>query len=111
MTEYSWDNALTQKDVGYFFSPDNTDFPKEIIEKTYTLKENEVAKDLVVHELYGYFIVKRIPVDMTYVEKNIDAIIADYDKPRIQKLISEWGENMKVTYCDGWDKLTPDSVQ
>ena len=111
MTEYSWDNALTQKDVGYFFSPDNTDFPKEIIEKTYALKENEVAKDLVVHELYGYFIVKRIPVDMTYVEKNIDAIIADYDKPRIQKLISEWGENMKVTYCDGWDKLTPDSVQ
>ncbi|MBP1537959.1 MAG: peptidylprolyl isomerase [Ruminococcus sp.] len=111
MTEYSWDNALAQKEVGYFFSPDNTDFPKEIVEKTYTLKENEVAKDLVVHELYGYFIVKRIPVDMTYVEKNIDAIIADYDKPRIQKLISEWGENMKVTYCDGWDKLNPDSVQ
>lgn len=110
MTEYSWDSALTGKESGYYFSPDNTAFPKELIDKTFSLKENEVAKDVVTHEIYGYFIVKRVPVDMTYVEKNLDALISDYDKPIINKLITEWGSNMKVTYCDGWDKLNADSI-
>lgn len=110
MKEYSWDTALAANEAGYYFSKDNTSFPTELIEKTYSLKENEAAKDIVTHEMYGYFIVKRLPVDMDYVEKNLDALISDYDKPIINKLISEWGANMKVTYCDGWDKLTPDSI-
>ena len=78
--------------------------------KTFTLKENEVAKDLISNDTYGYFIVKRCNINMDYVEKNIDNMIAQYDQPRIDKLIQEKADGLTVKYCDGWDKLTIDSI-
>jgi hypothetical protein len=47
---------------------------------------------------------------MDYVEKNIDNMIAQYDQPRIDKLIQEKADGLTVKYCDGWDKLTIDSI-
>lgn len=110
MKEYGWDNALASNGAGYYFSKDNTSFPTELIEKTFSLKENEVAKDLLIHEMYGYFIVKRAAVDTKYVDENIDALLREYDTPLIQKKMAEMCEQLDVKYCDGWDKLTPDSI-
>ncbi len=110
MKDYGWDTALATNEAGYYFSKDNTSFPTELIQKTFTLKENEVAKDVLVHEMYGYFIVKRVAVDMKYVEEHIDALLQEYDTPLIQKTMTELCEKLDVKYCDGWDKLTPDSI-
>lgn len=110
LKEYGWDTALATNEAGYYFSKDNTSFPTELIEKTFSLKENEVASDVLVHEMYGYFIVKRVAVDMKYVEEHIDALVQEYDTPLIQKTMNEMCENLDVKYCDGWDKLTPESI-
>ena len=110
ITEYGWDTTLAANNVGYYFSKDNTSFPTELIQKTFSLKENEVAKEVLTHETYGFFIVKRSAVDMAYVEKNIDALIGDYDQPLISKKIAEIGNNMSLKYCEGWSKLTIDSI-
>ena len=110
ISEYGWDSALASNNAGYYFSKDNTSFPTELIKKTFELTENEVAKDVLTHEMYGYFIVKRAPVDMTYIEKNLDALISDYDQPLIAKVISEMGNNMSVKYCEGWSKLNAESI-
>ena len=75
-----------------------------------SLKENEIAKDVVIHETYGYFIVKRSKVDITYVDKTIDSLIYEYDQPLINKMINELSNSLEVKYCDGWDKLTIDSI-
>ena len=110
MKEYGWDFNLASSGTGYHFSKDNTSFPTELIEKTFTLKENEVASDVLVHESYGYFIVKRVAVDMNYVEEHLDALLSEYDTPLIQKQIAEMCAKFEVKYCDGWDKLTTDSI-
>ena len=107
---YGWDTALAANPEGYYFSKENSDFPAELISKTFTLKENEVAKDLISNDTYGFFIVKRCAINMDYVEKNIDNMIAQYDQPRIDKLIQEKADALTVKYCDGWDKLTIDSI-
>lgn len=110
MTQYGYDTALATNEKGYYFSKDTTSFPTEIVEKTFTLKENEIASDVLEHELYGYFVVKRMPVDETYVDSNIDALIGDYDTALINKLITEINNDMQVKYCEGWSKLTADSI-
>lgn len=108
--EYGWDATLANNNAGYYFSKDNTSFPTELIQKAFSLKENEIAKDVVIHETYGYFIVKRSKVDITYVDKTIDALISEYDQPLINKMINELSNSLEVKYCDGWDKLTIDSI-
>lgn len=110
ISEYGWDRTLAANNVGYYFSKDNTSFPSNIIEKAFTLKENEVAKDLLVDETYGYFIIKRETPDMEYIEKNIDAMIAEYDSPSIIKMVDEKNKAMTVKTCDNWDKITIDSI-
>ena len=59
---------------------------------------------------YGWFIIKRLPVDMDYVEKNIDSLIVEYDSPAVSKLYSEIMEKMEVSYNDIYEKLTPQSI-
>lgn len=108
--EYGWDATLANNNAGYYFSKDNTSFPTELIQKAFSLKENEIAKDVMIHETYGYFIVKRSKVDITYVDKTIDALISEYDQPLINKMINELSNSLEVKYCDGWDKLTIDSI-
>ena len=108
--EYGWDATLANNNAGYYFSKDNTSFPTELIQKAFSLKENEIAKDVVIHETYGYFIVKRSKVDITYVDKTIDSLIYEYDQPLINKMINELSNSLEVKYCDGWDKLTIDSI-
>ena len=110
ISDYGWDRTLAANNVGYYFSKDNTSFPTELIQKAFSLKENEIAKDVVIHETYGYFIVKRSKVDITYVDKTIDALISEYDQPLINKMINELSNSLEVKYCDGWDKLTIDSI-
>ena len=107
---YGWDTTLETNTDGYYLIKGSTDFPSDLVEKTFSLKENEVASALVENESYGYFIVKRLPVNMEYVEKNIDAMIAQYDQPNISKMILERADKLTVKYCDGWDKLTIESI-
>lgn len=110
ISDYGWDTALAANNVGYYFSKDNTSFPANIIEKTFTLKENEISKDLLEDETYGYFIIKREAPDMSYVEKNIDAMIGEYDAPLINKMISEKNKTIEVKTCDNWSKFNIDSI-
>ncbi len=110
ITENGWDTRLASNNVGYYFSKENTSFPKELVEKTFTLKENEVAKELVENEVYGYFIVKRLAPDTKYIDENIDSLIQIYDQPLQEKMYSEKSNSMEVKTCDNWDKITIDSI-
>ena len=65
----------------------------------------------VVSESYGWFIIKRMPIDMDYVEENMDTMIQDYDLPQRQQVYIDIMESMKVDYSDTYKKLTIDSIQ
>ena len=83
---------------------------EELVKDAFTLKENGISTKLTENDTYGYFIIKRLPVDMDYVEQNIDDMIYSYDTPAISKLYNEKMDKMEVKYCDQWDKITADSI-
>lgn len=106
--EYGWDPGMETYEQGYYMNR-NSNFVDEFKNAGFKLKENEVS-DLVESTEYGWFIIKRLPVDMDYVEKNIDSLIVEYDSPTVSKLYSEIMEKMKVSYNDIYEKLTPQSI-
>ena len=109
LAEYGWDPGMETNPQGYYMTH-NTSFVPEFLEAGFALKEGEVVSDLVVSSAYGWFIIKRNPVDMDYVEQNIDKMIQEYDLPRIQKVYTDIMDDMKVTYSDVYNQMTIDSI-
>ena len=108
--EYGWDIGLEDPTNGYYFNKDTTGYPESLVTAAFALKENEISSEIVTDSTYGYFIVKRLPVELDYVNQNIDDMIYSYDAPSISELYQKMMDKMKVTYCDGWDKITADSI-
>lgn len=106
--KYGWDPGMESSPDGYYVNK-NTSFVQEFKDAAFKLKENEIS-GLVENNSYGWFIIKRLPVDMDYVEKNIDNMIKEYDTPKISELYNERTEKMKVVYDEIFDKITADSI-
>ena len=109
--EYGWDMFLDDPKKGYYMKRDNTGgYPKDLLDMAFSLQPGEVSSELVENSKYGYFIVKRLEPDMDYINENLDEMIASHDQPAIEAKFSEVMDNMEVTYCDQWSKLTIDSI-
>lgn len=106
--EYGWDPGMESMPGGYYVN-ENSGFVEEFQTAAFELKENEIS-GLVENSSYGWFILKRLPVDMDYVEENIDSLISEYDTPRFQEIYTAEAEEMEVTYSDIYEKLTVDSI-
>ena len=94
---------------GYYLTP-NSSYVKEYIDAAFDLEEGQVSTELVENDSYGWFILKRMPIDMDYVEENIETMIQDYDLPARQKLYTDIMDAMVVTYADFYDKLSIESI-
>ena len=111
--EYGWDVTLDEKPEGLYLNKENAvsqGFPEELVNGAFSVSEGKICNKLMENETYGYFIVKRLPVDMDYVNKNISDLCYDYDAPNISTKMETLMKKMKVTYCDGWDKISADSI-
>lgn len=108
ITEYGWDPGMESMPEGYYINK-NTSFVQEFKDKSFELKENEIS-DLVENSTYGWFIIKRLPVDMDYVEENIDSMIIKYDTPAIDELFNKLVEELEFKGSEYFEKLKPDSI-
>lgn len=106
--EYGWDPGMETNSQGYYMNR-NSNYVEEFITAGFDLDENEIS-DLVESTTYGWFIIKRLPVDMDYVEENIDSMIIEYDSPAISQLYSDIMDKMEVSYSEYYDKITPESI-
>lgn len=109
LTEYGWDPGMESAPEGYYVTH-NTTFVQEFIDASFALEVGAVSSELVKSDSYGWFILKRNPVDMDYVEENIDSLIQNYDLPARQQLYMDIMDDMEVKYSDYYDKLTIDSI-
>ncbi len=107
--EYNWDPGQESMPDGYYLTP-NSSYVKEYLDAAFELEEGQVSTELVENDSYGWFILKRMPIDMDYVEENIDTMIQDYDLPARQKLYTDIMDAMVVTYADFYDKLSIESI-
>ncbi|MBR4622345.1 MAG: peptidylprolyl isomerase [Ruminococcus sp.] len=108
ITEYGWDAGMEVSTEGYFVNKNST-YVEEFKTTSLELKENEIS-DLVESESFGWFIIKRLPIDMDYVKENIATLISEYDKPRINALMKEKANDMEIVESDYVKKLTVDSL-
>ena len=111
--EYGWDVTIENKPEGLYLNKDNAvdqGFPEQLVNGAFEVSEGKVNEKILENETYGYFVVKRLPVDMDYVNKNISDLCYDYDSPKISEKMESLMKKMKVTYCDNWKKITIDSI-
>ena len=109
LKEYGWDPGMETNPQGYYVTHE-TSFVPEFLEATFKLKEGEVVDELVLSDMYGWFIIKRNPVDMDYVEQNMANMIKEHDVPVLEKVYTDIMDNMNITYSDTYNKLTIDSI-
>ena len=107
--EYGWDPGMEAQPDGYYVNK-NTSFVEAFKKAAFELKENEIS-GLVEDEKYGWFIIKRLPVDMDYVEENMATIRDEYDTPRINQLYEATAKKMEIVYSDIYEKITIDSIK
>ncbi len=108
ITEYGWDPGMEASPDGYYINKEST-FVEEFKNEAFRLKENEIS-DLIENTSFGWFIIKRLPVDMDYVEKNIKNMILEYDTPKINEMFNELVENMEFKGSEYFEKLKADSI-
>ncbi|MDE6149366.1 MAG: peptidylprolyl isomerase [Ruminococcus sp.] len=106
--KYGWDPGMESSPEGYYIN-ENTSFVQEFKDTAFKLKENEIS-GLVENDSYGWFIIKRLPVDMDYVDEHLEDMIKAYDSPKISELYNERTEKMEVVYGEIFDKITADSI-
>lgn len=109
LKEYGWDPGMESNPQGYYMTH-NTSFVPEFLEASFALKEGEVVDEPVLSSSYGWFIIKRNPIDMDYVEENIASMINEYDIPSYEKVYTDIMDDMKITYSDVYNRLTIDSI-
>lgn len=109
MKEYGWDPGMESQPEGYYVNQ-NTSFVEEFKTAAFKLKENEIS-GLVENENYGWFIIKRLPVDMDYVEKNYNDMVSEYDNSRFSEIFQETVAKMKVEDSKDFSKITADSIK
>lgn len=108
ISDYGWDPGMESSPEGYYVTPD-TSFVQEYLDALFALGEGEVSA-LVESDSYGWFIIKRMPIDMDYVEENINDMIMEYDLPSRQQIYSDTLADMQVTYSDTYNSLDIDSI-
>ena len=99
---------VSSKD-GYYINKDHTSYIAAYVDAAFALSENEIS-DLVESESYGWFILKRLPVDDEYVEANLDKMIIEYDDPTITQLYKDVSAAMEVTDSEYFDKMNLNDI-
>lgn len=111
--DYGWDVTIESNLDGLYLNKDIAEdegYPKVLVDGTFNTKVGEVHDKVEEDDTYGYFVIKRLDIDMDYVNKNIADLTFEYDNPKISETIEKLMKNMKVSYCKYWDKITLDSI-
>lgn len=103
--EKSEDTALKGKTDGYYFT--HGEFVEQFEEAAFALKEGEISG--IVESPEGIHIIKRMPIESTYVENNFETLRTQYLTRKYYDMIDEAKKDFKAEYTDEYKNITLDS--
>jgi len=103
--EYSDDTSLNGNKNGYYFAPG--EFANEFEYTAFKLKENEISE--VVETSAGFHIVKRLPLEDSYIDKNFETLRTQYLTRQYYKMIEETSKDFTPVYQDKYAAMQIDT--
>ena len=102
--EFSDDTALKNNKDGYYFT--HGEFQNEFEYTAFVLEVGEIS-DIVISDV-GIHIVKRLPIEETYVNEHLEELRSSFKTALYYKLVDSEAEGFEYKYRDKYKDITLD---
>lgn len=106
VAEYGEDPGMTDNKDGYYFT--HGDMVEQFETAAYALEVGQISD--IVETDYGYHIIKRLPMEESYITENLATLTQSYESRQFQQIIQEAAEKLEVSYGPQYKFINTNTV-